>query len=203
MYQNLKRIADFFVAIILLMLFSPIFIIVLVSLIIFNDGNPFFLQKRPGKNEKIFTIMKFKTMNDKKGLDGQLLADELRLTKLGMFLRKTSLDELPQLINIVIGDMSFIGPRPLLIRYLPFYKKEECIRHSIRPGITGLAQVSGRNTLAWDLRLSKDIEYVKTLSFTNDMKIIFSTIKKVIFREDIVLAPSTELLDLDELRKKN
>ncbi|GAA3606993.1 sugar transferase [Flavivirga amylovorans] len=166
-----------------------------------NNGSVFFLQKRPGKNEKIFRIIKYKTMNDKKNENGHLLPDCDRLTKFGNILRKTSLDELPQLINVLIGNMSFIGPRPLLIRYLPYYTKFEKKRHSVRPGITGLAQISGRNLLDWDSRLKKDIEYVENLSFLLDLNIFLKTIKKVITSKDVVAIPNSVIEDLDANRK--
>lgn len=198
-----KLLLDVFFATVLLLLLLPLFLLVTLLLFFVNKGKPFFVQKRPGKNEKIFSIIKFKTMNDNKDSDGNLLSDTKRLTTVGKFVRKTSLDELPQLLNIVKGEMSFIGPRPLLIRYLPYYTQEERIRHSIRPGITGLAQVSGRNLLNWDSRLAKDIEYVNAISIYNDFSIIIKTIKKVITSEDVVLAPGSVIQDLDDYRKKN
>ncbi len=196
-----KRLLDICLSIIGLIFSSPFFIIIYIYQLFINKGNPLFFQPRPGKNEKTFKIIKFKTMTDEKDENGSLLADKYRMTKFGSFLRQASLDEIPQLINILKGDMSIVGPRPLRVRYLPYYTKEESIRHTIRPGITGLAQVSGRNSLDWDEKLSKDIEYVKTLSLLNDIKIILKTAKKVLFKsdDDIELAP--DLLDLDELRK--
>ncbi len=167
-----------------------------------NKGKPFFVQERPGKNEKIFSIVKFKTMNDLTDDQGNLLPDRERLTPVGSFVRKTSLDELPQLINVIKGEMSFIGPRPLLIRYLPFYKEEERKRHSIRPGITGLAQVSGRNLLNWDDRLGLDVEYVKQVSFILDLKIVLRTIKNVLTSKDIAVDPQSVMIDLDDERRK-
>jgi undecaprenyl phosphate N,N'-diacetylbacillosamine 1-phosphate transferase len=163
-------------------------------------GSPFFFQPRPGKNEKVFKIIKFKTMNDKKDIDGKLLPDEERLTKLGNFIRKTSLDEIPQFINIIKGDMSLVGPRPLRVRYLPYYTPEEKIRHTIRPGVTGLAQVSGRNNLDWDEKLQKDIEYVKNLSLGLDISILIKTVLKVIKSQDVVLDDT--MLTFDEYRRK-
>ncbi len=198
MYKNyFKRLFDFLAALMGLLLLSPIIIIVTIFLAFANDGKPFFLQKRPGKNEKIFSIIKFKTMNDRKDSDGNLLSDAERLTKVGSFVRKTSLDEIPQLINVLKGDMSLIGPRPLLTRYLPFYRDEERIRHSVRPGITGWAQVNGRNTAKWDDRLAFDVEYVKKLSFAMDIKIVYKTILKVIKSENIVVDPTSIMCDLD------
>ena len=197
-----KRMADIVGAFFLIICSFPIFILVSVLLLISIKNNPFFIQKRPGKGCKIFSVLKFKSMTDEVDKEGSLLPDELRITKLGTFLRKSSLDEIPQLFNVLKGDMSFIGPRPLLIRYLPYYTKEEQVRHTIRPGITGLAQISGRNLLNWDDRLQKDIEYVKNISLTNDIKIIFKTIKKVLVAENVLTTPGTYLIDLDESRKK-
>ncbi|MGK0413258.1 MAG: undecaprenyl phosphate N,N'-diacetylbacillosamine 1-phosphate transferase [Polaribacter sp.] len=166
-----------------------------------SQGNPFFFQHRPGKNGKIFTIMKLKTMNDKKDDEGNLLPDEKRLTKVGGFIRKTSIDEIPQLINVIKGDMSLVGPRPLIIRYLPFYTDKEQLRHTVRPGITGLAQVNGRNTLKWDERLALDVDYVENLSFKQDLKILYNTVLKVIVSENIITNPKSIMEDLDEERK--
>lgn len=189
MYRNIvKPTFDFLAAFFGLIILSPIFVIVTIGLMIANKGNPFFFQKRPGKNERIFSIIKFKSMNDKKDSEGHLLPDAQRLTKIGAFVRKTSLDEIPQLINVLKGDMSLIGPRPLLICYLPYYTEREKLRHKVNPGITGLAQVNGRNNLNWDDRLSLDVAYVENLSFRLDMRVLIRTIKKVIFREDIVVA---------------
>lgn len=202
MYKNyFKRVIDFIASLILIILLSPLFILVIVVLFIANQGKPFFFQQRPGKNAKTFTIMKLKTMNDKKDVEGNLLPDERRLTKAGVFIRKTSLDEIPQLINVIMGDMSLIGPRPLVIRYLPFYTDKERLRHTVRPGITGLAQVSGRNTLKWDERLALDVYYVENLSFKQDLKILFYTVLKVIISENIITNPKSIMEDLDEERK--
>lgn len=196
-----KRLGDIFASTIALLLLSPIFIIIGLLLLVVNDGKPFFTQKRPGKNEAVFTILKFKSMNDKKDANGNLLPNAERLTRIGNIIRKTSLDEIPQLINVFKGDMSLIGPRPLLIRYLPFYTEEEKIRHSIRPGITGLAQISGRNLLDWDTRLALDIEYAKNISLALDFDILLKTIKKALSSSDIVTDQSDYMLDLDEQRK--
>ncbi|MBC8767862.1 sugar transferase [Arenibacter sp. BSSL-BM3] len=202
MYKNFfKRILDFFIAIIMLTLLSPIFILLTVLLYIFNDGQVFFLQKRPGKNERIFSIIKFKTMNDKKDAEGQLLPDGDRLTPVGKIVRKTSMDEIPQLINILKGDMSLIGPRPLLIQYLSVYNEREKRRHSVLPGITGLSQVSGRNNLGWDVRLNMDVEYVENMSFLLDLKIFFKTIKNVITSKDVAVDSFTVMPTLDEYRR--
>ncbi|WP_010179253.1 sugar transferase [Aquimarina agarilytica] len=197
----IKRSFDFFGALLLILLTLPVFIVVALLLIIANKGTPFFIQKRPGKNERIFSILKFKTMNDAKDVYGNLLPDGERLTKIGSVIRKTSLDEIPQLLNVLKGEMSFIGPRPLLIRYLPYYTEQEKKRHDIRPGITGLAQVSGRNLLHWEARLSKDVYYVENLSLVLDVKIVFKTIINVLSSKDIVIDPSSTLQDLDEYRK--
>jgi undecaprenyl phosphate N,N'-diacetylbacillosamine 1-phosphate transferase len=199
--QFFKRFLDLIVSFSVLILLSPIFIVVLILLIIANQGKPFFFQNRPGKDEKLFRIIKFKTMNDKKDENENLLPDAKRLTKVGGFVRKTSLDELPQLINVFLGDMSLIGPRPLLIRYLPFYREEERIRHSVRPGITGWAQVNGRNTAKWDDRLALDVVYVKNMSFALDMKIVYKTILKVIKSENIVIDPESIMQNLDDERR--
>jgi len=202
MYKSFfKRLFDAFFALLLLLVLSPTLVITFVALYLFVTRKPFFVQPRPGKNENIFSIIKFRTMNNALDENGALLPDHLRLTKLGTFLRKSSLDELPQLINVLKGDMSFIGPRPLLVRYLPYYTAEERIRHSVRPGITGLAQVSGRNQITWEDKLQKDIEYVQHLSFSADLKIICKTIRKVLVSEDVVLAPGSFIIDFDEHRK--
>lgn len=185
-YQNfLKRSIDFTVAFFGLLILSPIFIIVTIGLYFANQGKPFFFQKRPGKNEKIFSIIKFKTMNDKKDANGDLLSDAERLTPIGAFVRKTSLDELPQLINVLKGDMSLIGPRPLLPQYLPLYKDNQKRRHNVRPGITGWAQVNGRNAISWSKKFELDVWYVDHVSFMTDMKVFFTTFKKVFKSEGI------------------
>ncbi|MCP1997433.1 sugar transferase [Flavobacterium sp. HSC-61S13] len=186
MYKHfLKRILDFFAALIGLLLLSPIFIIVTIGLFFANSGKPFFFQRRPGKDERIFSIVKFKTMNDKKGADGQLLSDAERLTPIGAFVRKTSLDEIPQLINVLNGDMSLIGPRPLLVQYLPLYNDKQKKRHQVRPGITGWAQVNGRNAISWEQKFELDVWYVDHLSLLLDIKIFILTLKKVFIREGI------------------
>ncbi|WP_420571279.1 sugar transferase [Kordia sp.] len=186
MYRHfLKRVIDFILALIGFILLSPIFFIVLILLMINNQGKPFFFQKRPGKDEKIFKVIKFKTMNDKKGANGELLPDADRLTKVGIFVRKTSLDEIPQLLNVLKGDMSLIGPRPLLPEYLPLYNETQKKRHNVKPGITGWAQVNGRNAISWKKKFEYDVWYVENLSFILDIKIIFKTIIKVVRSEDI------------------
>lgn len=186
MYKTyVKRFIDFFLALIGLIILSPIFIVVLIGLYFVNDGKPFFFQKRPGLNEKLFNIIKFKTMNDKKDSDGILLSDAERLTKIGVFVRKTSLDEVPQLINVLKGDMSIIGPRPLLPQYLPLYNQNQKRRHDVRPGITGWAQVNGRNAISWAKKFELDIWYVENISFLTDCKVFISTFKKVFKSEGI------------------
>lgn len=186
MYKNfLKIIIDFIIALIGLVLLSPVFIIVFILLIINNNRKLFFFQKRPGKNEKIFKVIKFKTMNDRKGKDGGLLPDGDRLTKLGEFIRKTSLDEIPQLINVLKGDMSLIGPRPLLPEYLSLYNSEQKKRHTIKPGITGWAQINGRNAISWKKKIEYDVWYVKNISFLTDASIFFKTFLRVFKSEGI------------------
>ena len=186
MYTNiLKRILDFLIAIIGLIFILPLFILVIVGLFIANQGNPIFFQLRPGKNGQLFKIIKFKTMNDKKDAAGNLLSDAERLTKIGALVRKTSLDEIPQLINVIKGDMSLIGPRPLLPEYLPLYNDFQKRRHEVKPGITGWAQVNGRNLISWQQKFDYDIWYVENISFLLDCKIVFLTIKKVFKREGI------------------
>lgn len=181
-----KRFLDFTLSLIALILLSPLMISVAVWLHFANRGaGIFFVQPRPGKNAEIFNCLKFKTMNDSKAPDGKLLDDAHRLTPTGRFLRSTSIDELPQLINVLRGDMSLVGPRPLLIEYLPFYNKEQMRRHEVRPGITGWAQCNGRNSITWKQKFELDVWYVDHLSFTTDLRIIISTIKKVILRSDI------------------
>ncbi|MBS7332306.1 MAG: sugar transferase [Weeksellaceae bacterium] len=186
MYKNyIKRLLDFTIALIGIICLSPIFIIVTIGLYFANQGKPFFVQARPGLNEKIFHIIKFKTMNDKTDAQGNLLSDAERLTPIGAFVRKTSLDEIPQLINVLKGDMSIIGPRPLLPQYLNYYNNSEKLRHNVRPGITGLTGVQGRNNLSWFDKMNYDIIYVKQISFLMDIKIFFLTIKKVIIRDGV------------------
>ncbi len=186
MYRKfIKRFLDIVLSLLALILLSPI-ILILFILVRIKLGKPaIFKQERPGKNEKIFTLYKFRTMTDEKDEEGNLLPDEKRLTKFGRTLRSTSLDELPELVNILRGDMSIVGPRPLLVEYLSLYNKEQKRRHEARPGLTGLAQVSGRNNLDWDEKFKEDVYYVDHISLWKDIKIIFKTIEKVIKREDI------------------
>lgn len=181
----LKHIMDFVLALLGLMILSPVFFIVTLCLFIANGGKPFFIQLRPGKKGKIFKIVKFKTMNDKKDSYGQLLPDAERLTKIGGFVRETSLDELPQLINVLKGDMSLIGPRPLLPQYLTLYNDFQKQRHYVKPGITGWAQVNGRNAISWEQKFEYDVWYVQNLNFLLDVKILFLTMKKVFMSEGI------------------
>jgi len=181
----IKRLIDFLSALIVLLVISPIFLILIFFLAIANDGKPFFVQRRPGKKGKVFSIIKFKTMNDRKDPYGNLLSDAERLTKVGSFVRKTSLDEIPQLLNVVKGDMSLIGPRPLLVQYLPLYNDCQKKRHDVRPGITGWAQVNGRNAISWEKKFEYDVWYVNNISFALDIKIVLLTIKKVFISEGI------------------
>lgn len=186
MYINyIKGIIDFITALFSLLILSPLLLLVTIGLIMVNNGKPFFFQLRPGKDGKIFKIVKFKTMNDKKDIEGNLLPDTKRLTKIGSLVRKTSLDELPQLFNVLKGEMSLIGPRPLLPEYLPLYSEEQKRRHKVKPGITGWAQVNGRNAISWEDKFKYDVWYVENASFLVDLKILFLTIKKVLVREDI------------------
>lgn len=186
MYKSFfKRLFDFLAAFFGLLVLSPLFIVVMIGLFFANQGKPFFFQTRPGKNETLFKIIKFKTMNDKKDANGNLLSDAERLTNIGNIVRKTSLDEIPQLLNVIKGDMSLIGPRPLLVQYLPLYNAEQKKRHDVRPGITGWAQVNGRNAISWQQKFEYDVWYVNHISLLLDIKILFLTIKKVFVREGI------------------
>lgn len=185
-YRNLfKPFADITAALLALVILSPVMVVLMLLLTIANNGKPFFLQPRPGKNGRIFRVIKFKTMNDRKGPDGRLLSDEIRLTPVGKFVRKTSLDEIPQLINVLKGDMSLIGPRPLLVDYLPLYNATQHRRHEVRPGITGWAQVNGRNAISWDQKFEYDVWYVNNISLALDLKIVWMTAQKVIKSEGI------------------
>lgn len=187
MYKNFfKRLIDFGIALFALLLIGWFLIIITIVLYYANKGaGAFFLQERPGKNGKIFKVIKYKTMTDERDPDGNLLPDGDRLTKVGRFVRSTSLDELPQLFNVLKGDMALIGPRPLLVQYLPLYSKEQARRHEVRSGITGWAQCHGRNAISWKQKFEYDVWYVDHCSFITDLKVIFITIKKVLFREDI------------------
>ena len=202
MYRKyIKRMLDIILSIIALVLLMPVIIIIYI-LVRMKLGKPvIFKQQRPGKNEKIFTLYKFRTMTDERDENGNLLSDAERLTKFGKTLRSTSLDELPELINIIKGDMSIVGPRPLLIEYLPYYTEKERHRHDVRPGLTGLAQISGRNLVLWKERFELDLKYIEKISFKEDAKIIFETIKKVLKREDIVVGKEQVILNLNEERQ--
>lgn len=180
-----KPLLDFLIALLGFIILSPIFLIVCIILLIANNGKIFFLQSRPGLKEKIFKVIKFKTMNDKRDKDGNLLPDAKRLTAIGKFIRKTSLDEIPQLLNVIKGDMSLIGPRPLLVEYLPLYDDIQKRRHEVKPGITGWAQVNGRNAISWEQKFGYDVWYVDHIGFMLDLKILFLTVKKVFKSEGI------------------
>lgn len=180
-----KRVLDFVIALIALIVFSPLFLVILILLLIANNGKAFFIQERPGKDERVFRILKFKSMNDKKGPDGSLLPDGERITRVGRFVRSSSLDELPQLINVLKGDLSLIGPRPLLTQYLPLYSPEQSRRHTIRPGITGWAQVNGRNSISWQKKFELDVWYVDHCSLLLDIRIVWLTVLKVVQRDGI------------------
>ena len=202
MYKHFfKRLIDFILSLLALIVLSPILLIVAL-LVRTKLGSPvIFKQERPGLNEKIFTLYKFRTMTDAKDEQGNLLPDEIRLTKFGKLLRSTSLDELPELFNILKGDMAIVGPRPLLVSYLPFYNDNEKHRHDVRPGLTGWAQVNGRNSLGWDYRLEKDIEYVSKVSFLFDIKIIIKTVLIVLKKSDIATDTRTVESNFAEERK--
>lgn len=187
MYRNFfKRVIDFCAALCGLLVIWPLLVVVIIWLHFANKGaGVFFTQERPGKDAKVFKVLKFKTMTDERDADGNLLPDDRRLTRVGRFIRSTSIDELPQLINVLKGDMALIGPRPLLVKYLPLYTPEQARRHEVRPGITGWAQVNGRNNITWAKKFELDVWYVRHLSLWLDIKIIFMTLKKVIHRDDI------------------
>lgn len=197
MYRGFfKRFFDFLLSFIAITCLSPVFLILIIVGAVAMKGNPFFTQLRPGKinkktgEERIFKLIKFRTMSNKKDKDGNLLPDEIRLNKYGKFLRSTSLDELPELFNILFGHMSIVGPRPLLVRYIPRYSAEQRRRHEVRPGLTGLAQISGRNAISWEAKFKLDVEYVENVSFWKDIKIIFGTVGAVFKREGISSATS-------------
>ena len=186
MYRNfIKPLFDFLSSLIGVVFISPILVLVAVSLAFQNKGTPFFLQTRPGKNQKAFKIIKFKTMTDQRDNLGNLLPDNERITKLGKFIRKLSIDELPQLINVLKGDMSLVGPRPLLFKYVPLFSQEQLRRHEVRPGITGWAQVNGRNSISWTRKFELDVEYIDKLSMQLDIKILYLTVMKVIKKEGV------------------
>lgn len=183
--QFFKRFYDIVLSGMALLVLSPILLVLIIVGAINMKGNPFFTQLRPGKKEKIFKLIKFRTMTNERDENGELLPDDVRLTKYGKFLRSTSLDELPEIINIFIGNMSIVGPRPLLVKYLPLYSEEQKHRHDVRPGLTGYAQVHGRNTVSWDKRFEMDVDYVHSISLFGDIKIIFETVFSVLKREGI------------------
>lgn len=199
MYKHFfKRLIDFVLVLCILLIIWPILLLITVWLHFANRGaGAFFTQDRPGKNEKIFKVIKYKTMTDERDAEGNLLPDAERLTKVGRFVRSTSIDELPQLINVLKGDMALIGPRPLLPQYLPLYSPEQARRHEVRPGITGWAQINGRNAISWTKKFELDVWYVDHYSFTLDLKIIFLTIKKVICRSDINSTTDATMEDFD------
>ena len=202
MYQSVfKRFFDVIISLTIIIILSPLMVFVIITLAFLNKGTPFFIQERPGKGEILFRVLKLKTMSDAMDQQGKLLSDSERLTYFGRIIRKTSLDEIPQLINVIKGDMSLIGPRPLLVKYMPFYTEEERSRHTVRPGITGLAQINGRNVLEWERRLGLDIEYVKNVTFLNDIRITLITIYKIFRSENVVVDPSIVMKDLDEERR--
>ena len=183
--KYVKRGMDFFLSLVELVILSPLLLVLIVLGTIFMRGNPFFTQKRPGKNEKIFKLIKFRTMDNRTDKEGKLLPDEIRLNKYGEFLRSTSLDELPELVNILKGDMAIIGPRPLLVKYLETYNEEQHHRHDVRPGLTGYAQAHGRNAVSWEDKFAMDVWYTTHVTFLGDIKIIFDTVKLVLKREGI------------------
>lgn len=183
--KYIKRIFDFVLSLMALIVLSPLLVILIILGAVFMRGNPFFTQARPGKNEKIFKLIKFRTMDNRKDKDGKLLPDDVRLNKYGRILRSTSLDELPELINILIGDMSIVGPRPLLVKYLPRYNEEQRHRHDVRPGLTGYAQAHGRNAVTWEEKFKMDVWYIRNISFITDVKVIIDTVKVVLKRDGI------------------
>ena len=202
MYQHFfKRVIDFLISLVVLVCISPILAVITIWLYFANKGaGAFFLQERPGLNGRIFKIIKYKTMTDERDAEGNLLPDGKRLTKVGKFVRSTSIDELPQLINVLKGDMALIGPRPLLPEYIPYYTEREQLRHTVKPGITGWAQVHGRNHVLWEERFEYDAYYAEHISFAMDIRIIFVTFKKVIQRKDIEASPN--LMNFDEYRRQ-
>lgn len=197
--KYIKRPLDILCGLAAVVVFWWLYLILIVLGAIFMRGNPFFTQERPGKNGKIFKLIKFRTMDNRRDKDGNLLPDEVRLNKYGQLLRKTSLDELPEAFNIIKGDMSVIGPRPLLVKYLPYYTEEESHRHDVRPGLSGLAQVHGRNCVTWEEKFSWDLKYVQKITFVEDLKIVFETVKKVFVKSEGIVLNAVE--DLDAYRK--
>lgn len=199
-----KHIIDFSIALMVLLAISPVLLVITILLYVFNEGaGAFFLQERPGLHGKIFKIIKFKTMNERKDASGRLLPDVQRITKFGRFVRNTSIDELPQLFNVLKGDMALIGPRPLLVKYLPLYSKEQMRRHDVRPGISGWAQCHGRNNLSWTKKFELDVWYVDHISLKTDLVVIFTTIKKVLLKEDINTSEKTATVTMEEFNGYN
>lgn len=196
-----KRVLDFSLSLLAVLVLSPVFLILTVTGACFLRGNPFFTQIRPGRHEKPFRLVKFRSMTNARGKNGRLLSDDERLTRYGRILRSTSLDELPELFNIIKGDMALVGPRPLLMEYLPYYTEEERRRHDVRPGLTGLAQVNGRNAISWDEKLRLDLAYVKHVSLSGDLKILFQTVGKTLKRSDIQVGSGFKAGKFIEQRK--
>src|SRR5690606_6386294 len=195
MYSNyIKRLMDILLSLIALILLSPVIILLWICLFIVNSGHPFFYQLRPGKDERVFKLIKFKSMTDQRDEKGVLLSYEKRITRIGSFIRKYSLDEIPQLFNVLLGDMSLIGPRPLLIKYLPLYNDFQKQRHLVKPGITGWAQVHGRNSISWEEKFKYDVWYIEHLSFKTDVLILILTIKKVILKDGINSGPNLHMV---------
>ena len=193
MYRDcFKRVLDFLISLTALVILSPFFLIFIIIGFFVMHGNPFFTQDRPGKDEKIFKLIKFRSMSNKKDRNGNLLPDNLRITKYGEFIRSASIDELPELFNVLRGDMALVGPRPLLVEYLPYYTEKEKHRHDVRPGITGLAQINGRNYITWEETFEYDVEYVNNITFAGDIKILIGTVMKVFKREDVTDATDTD-----------
>lgn len=202
MYRYIKRILDIISSLLAIIILSPLLGMLTVIGAFEMKGNPFFTQERPGKDEKIFKLVKFRTMTNAKDKDGNLLSDADRLTKYGKFLRNTSLDELPELFNILKGDMSVIGPRPLLVQYLPYYTEEERHRHDVRPGLTGWAQVNGRNNITWEEKFAWDVKYVNEMNLILDIKILFQTVFNVLKRDDVVVDSYEVEPNLDDVRRE-
>ena len=196
-----KRPLDFFCGVVAVIVFSWLYLILIILGSIFMGGNPFSTQNRPGKDGKVFKLIKFRSMDNRKDNEGNLLPDDIRLNKYGRFIRKTSLDELPEALNIIKGAMSVVGPRPLAVQYLPYYNEYEKHRHDVRPGLSGWAQVNGRNGLEWERRFAYDIAYIQRITFLKDLKIILMTLKKAFFREGISVRGTGETIDFDKYRK--
>lgn len=196
-----KRPLDFFCGVVAVIVFSWLYLLLIILGSIFMGGSPFFTQNRPGKDGKVFKLIKFRSMDNRKDNEGNLLPDDIRLNKYGRFIRKTSLDELPEALNIIKGDMSVVGPRPLAAQYLPYYNEYEKHRHDVRPGLSGWAQVNGRNGLEWERRFAYDIAYIQRITFLKDLKIILMTLKKVFFREGVSVRGTGETIDFDKYRK--